>query len=86
MSNIAQVAGNNGVSGTGAPGTPSGALGATYTDDGTFAVTGSNAVRRSVSKTGSAVSNVVSVTSGLRFAYSGVECDLPTLAATRTGA
>ena len=86
MPNIAQVAGNNGVSGTGAPGTPSGTLGATFTDNNDFAVTGSNAVRRSISKTGGTVSKVVSVTSGLRFAYSGVECDLPALDATRTGA
>jgi hypothetical protein len=86
MANISQAAGGNGVSGTGAPGTPSGAYGATYSDNGNMAVTGSNAVRRSVSKTGGSVSSVKSVTSGLRTAYIGVECDIPALDATRTGA
>jgi len=86
MANIAQVAGNNGVSGTGAPGAVTGAYGSTYADNGDLAVAGSNAVRRSVSKTGGDVSKVFSITSGLRTAYVGVECDTPALDATRTGA
>jgi hypothetical protein len=86
MANIAQVAGNNGVSGTGAPGAVTGAYGSTYADNGDLAVAGSNAVRRSVSKTGGAVSKVLSITSGFRTAYVGVEVDSPALDATRTGA
>jgi hypothetical protein len=86
MANIAQVAGNNGVSGTGAPGAVTGAYGSTYADNGDLAVAGSNAVRRSVSKTGGAVSKVLSITSGFRTAYAGVEVDSPALDATRTGA
>jgi hypothetical protein len=86
MANIAQVAGNNGVSGTGAPGAVTGAYGSTYADNGDLAVAGSNAVRRSVSKTGGAVSKVLSITSGFRTAYAGVELDSPALDATRTGA
>ena len=86
MANIAQAAGGNGVSGTGAPGAVTGAYGATYADNGDLAVAGSNAVRRSVSKTGGAVSKVLSITSGFRTAYAGVEVDSPALDATRTGA
>jgi hypothetical protein len=86
MANIAQAAGGNGVSGTGAPGAVTGAYGATYADNGDLAVAGSNAVRRSVSKTGGAVSKVLSITSGFRTAYVGVELDSPALDATRTGA
>ena len=87
MANIAQPAGNNGVSGTGAPGAVTGAYGATYTDNGNLAVAGSNAVRRSVARTdGTTVSKVFSITSGLRTAYVGVEVDSPALDATRTGA
>jgi len=86
MANIAQAAGGNGVSGTGAPGAVTGAYGATYADNGDLAVAGSNAVRRSVSKTGGAVSKVLSITSGFRTAYAGVELDSPALDATRTGA
>ena len=86
MANIAQAAGGNGVSGTGAPGAVTGAYGATYADNGNLAVAGSNAVRRSVSKTGGAVSKVLSITSGFRTAYVGVELDSPALDATRTGA
>jgi hypothetical protein len=86
MANIAQAAGGNGVSGTGAPGAVTGAYGSTYADNGDLAVAGSNAVRRSVSKTGGAVSKVLSITSGFRTAYAGVELDSPALDATRTGA
>jgi hypothetical protein len=86
MANIAQAAGGNGVSGTGAPGAVTGAYGSTYADNGDLAVAGSNAVRRSVSKTGGAVSKVLSITSGFRTAYAGVEVDSPALDATRTGA
>ena len=87
MANVSQAAGNNGVSGASAvDGAYTGALGATYTDDGTLAVANSNAVRRSVAKTGGSVSTVWSETAGFRTAYAGVEVDLPTLAATRTGA
>jgi hypothetical protein len=86
MANISQAAGGNGVSGTGAPGAVTGAYGATYADNGNLAVAGSNAVRRSVSKTGGAVSEVLSITSGFRTAYVGVELDSPALDATRTGA
>jgi len=86
MANISQAAGGNGVSGTGAPGAVTGAYGATYADNGDLAVAGSNAVRRSVSKTGGAVSKVLSITSGFRTAYVGVELDSPALDATRTGA
>ena len=86
MANISQAAGGNGVSGASAlPQAATGAYGATFTDNGTRAVAGSNAVRRSVSKTGGAVSNVYSETSGLRVAYAGVEVDLPALDAVRTG-
>ena len=63
-----------------------GAYGSTYADNGDLAVAGSNAVRRSVSKTGGAVSKVLSITSGFRTAYAGVEVDSPALDATRTGA
>jgi hypothetical protein len=87
MANIARAAGGNGVSGTGAPGAVTGALGATFTDNGNLAVAGSNAVRRCVAKTaGTNVSSVFSITSGFRTAYAGVEVDLPALDATRTGA
>ena len=86
MANISQAAGGNGVSGTGAPGAVTGAYGSTYPDNGNLAVAGSNAVRRSVSKTGGAVSSVLSITSGFRTAYAGVEVDSPALDATRTGA
>ena len=86
MANISQAAGGNGVSGTGAPGAVTGAYGSTYADNGDLAVAGSNAVRRSVSKTGGAVSKVLSITSGFRTAYAGVEVDSPALDATRTGA
>ena len=87
MANISQAAGGNGVSGTGAPGTYTGAYGSTYTDNGNLAVTGSNAVRRSVARTnGTTDSKVFSVTSGFRTAYAGVEVDSPALDATRTGA
>ena len=86
MANISQAAGGGGVSGTGAPGAVTGAYEATYTDNGNLAVGGSNAVRRSVSKTGGGVSKVFSITSGLRTAYAGVEMDIPALDATRTGA
>ncbi len=87
MANISQPAGGGGVSGRGAPGAVTGAYGSTYSDNGNLAVAGSNAVRRSVSQTsGSAVSKVFSITSGLRTAYAGVEVDSPALDATRTGA
>ena len=86
MANIAQAAGGNGVSGTGAPGAVTGAYDTAYTANGNLAVAGSNAVRRSVSKTGGAVSKVFSITSGFRTAYAGVEVDSPALDATRTGA
>ena len=86
MANISQAAGGGGVSGTGAPGAVTGAYGSTYADNGDLAVAGSNAVRRSVSKTGGAVSKVLSITSGFRVAYAGVELDSPALDATRTGA
>ena len=87
MANISQAAGNNGVSGASAVDAAyTGALGSTYTDNGNLAVANSNAVRRSVAKTGGSVSTVWSETAGFRTAYAGVEVDLPTLAATRTGA
>jgi hypothetical protein len=86
MANISQPAGGGGVSGRGAPGAVTGAYGATYTDNGNLAVAGSNAVRRSVSRTGNTVSKVFSITSGFRTAYAGVEVDSPALDATRTGA
>jgi hypothetical protein len=86
MANISQPAGGGGVSGRGAPGAVTGAYGATYADNGNLAVAGSNAVRRSVSQTGFAISKVFSITSGLRTAYAGVEVDSPALDATRTGA
>jgi len=86
MANISQAAGGNGVSGTGAPGAVTGAYDTAYAANGNLAVAGSNAVRRSVSKTGGDVSKVFSITSGLRTAYVGVECDTPALDATRTGA
>ncbi len=86
MANISQAAGGNGVSGTGAPGAVTGAYDTAYTANGNLAVAGSNAVRRSVSQTGGAVSKVFSITSGFRTAYAGVEVDSPALDATRTGA
>tara|TARA_B100001778_G_scaffold147978_1_gene121716 strand:+ start:6978 stop:7193 length:216 start_codon:yes stop_codon:yes gene_type:complete len=68
MANPASPAGNNGVSGS------------------TSGISGGNtAIRKSVAKTakgyGSAVSAsaVYSETPGLRFAYSGVECDSPAI-------
>ena len=80
MANIAQAAGNNGVSGASAvDGAYTGTIGATYNDDGTLDVTGSNAVRRSVCKSGGTVSTVWSETAGFRTAYVGVEVDIPTL-------
>lgn len=86
MANISQPAGGGGVSGDGAPGAVTGAYDTAYTANGNLAVAGSNAVRRSVSKTGGNVSKVFSITSGLRTAYAGVEMDIPALDATRTGA
>ncbi len=88
MSNYTRLAGNNGVSGTGAPGTVTGSYGAGYNENGDLAVTGGNAVRRSVSKTGGAVSKVFSITSGLRLAYYGatLEVDIPALDANRSNA
>lgn len=88
MANIAQAAGNNGVSGSAAPSgyTALTALGATYNDNGNLEVGGSNAVRRSVCQSGGSVSTVWSETAGFRTAYVGVEVDLPALDATRTGA
>jgi hypothetical protein len=87
MANISQAAGNNGVSGASAvDGAYTGALGATYGDADSLAVSNSNAVRRSVCQSGGTVSTVWSETAGFRTAYAGVEVDLPTLTATRTGA
>lgn len=87
MANVSQAAGLNGVSGAAAlPQVATGAYAATFGDNGNLAVAGSNAVRRSVSKTGGSVSTVYSETSGLRTAYVGVEVDIPALDATRTGA
>ena len=97
MANSTSAAGNNGVAGNyiyegvGAR-TVTGEYGATYSDNGTLAVSDNHAVRRSVSKTasgyGSAVnaSNVYSETQGMRFAYSGVESDTPALDASRVAA
>lgn len=83
MANLSVAAGGQGVSGASAmPGTITGALGATYQDDGTLNVSNTNAIRRSVSRTnGTTDSAVFSETAGLRVAYAGVELDLPTLAA-----
>lgn len=87
MANIAQAAGNNGVSGASAVDAAyTGALGATFTDNGNLAVANSNAVRRAVCTSGGTVSTVFSETAGFRTAYVGVEVDLPALDATRTGA
>ena len=89
MANISKAAGNNGVSGASAvDGAYTGALGATYTDNGNLAVANSNAVRRSVAvtATGGSASTVWSETAGFRTAYVGVEVDSPALDATRTGA
>jgi len=91
MANLTTAAGNNGAAGTVdfATRTITGALGATYSDNGTLAVSDNHAVRRSVAKTaqgfGSAVnaSTVFSETQGFRTAYSGVEADSPALDATR---
>jgi len=87
MANISQAAGNNGVSGASAVDAAyTGALGATYGDNGTLAVANSNAVRRSVCQSGGSVSTVWSENAGFRTAYAGVEVDIPALDATRTGA
>ena len=92
MANATTAAGNNGVAGTVnfATRTITGALGATYADNGNLAVSDNHAVRRSVAKTrqgfGSTVnaSVVFSETQGFRTAYAGVEADSPALDATRT--
>jgi hypothetical protein len=93
MANPSQTAGNNGASGYNAPGvvavvTPGTDLGTTFQDNGNLEVSGSNAVRRSVSKTDGSPwntndSKVFSITSGFRTAYENVECDLPALDAVR---
>jgi len=91
MANPAQTAGNNGASGFNAPGvvpTVTGELDPTFGANGDLAVTGPNAVRRSVSKTDGSPwntndSKVFSITCGFRTAYAGVECDIPALDATR---
>ena len=92
MANLTTAAGNNGVAGTVnfATRTVTGALGTTYADNGTLAVSDNHAVRRCVAKTqrgwGSSVnaSGVFSETQGFRTAYSGVEADSPALDASRT--
>ena len=92
MANLTVAAGGNGVAGTVdfSVRTITGALGTTYSDNGTLAVSDNHAVRRSVAKTakgyGSAVnaSGVFSETQGFRTAYSGVEADSPALDAART--
>jgi len=91
MANPSQTAGNNGASGYNAPGvvpTVTGELDPTFGANGDLAVTGSNAVRRSVSKTDGSPwntndSKVFSITCGFRTAYAGVECDIPALDAVR---
>jgi hypothetical protein len=92
MANLTVAAGDNGVAGTVnfATRTITGALGNTYSDNGTLAVSDNHAVRRSVAKTRQAfggtvnASGVFSETQGFRTAYSGVEADSPALDASRT--
>ena len=90
MPNPTVAAGGGGVAGNVnfATRTVTGAYGSTYTDNGNLAVSDNHAVRRSVSRTHgtSTASGVFSETQSLRFAYVGVEADIPALDATRTAA
>jgi len=90
MANLSTAAGGNGVAGNVnfATRTVTGAYASTYTDNGNLAVSDNHAVRRSVSRThgGATASGVFSETQCLRYAYSGIESDVPALDASRTAA
>jgi hypothetical protein len=90
MPNPTVAAGEGGVAGNVnfATRTRTGAYASTYSDNGNLAVSDNHAVRRSVARTSrsapSTASGVFSETQNLRFAYTGVEADCPSLDATRT--
>ena len=90
MANLTTAAGGGGVAGNVdfATRTVTGAYGSTYSDKGDLAVSDNHAVRRSVSRTHgtTTASGVFSETQCLRFAYAGVEADVPALTASRTAA
>jgi hypothetical protein len=90
MANLSTAAGGNGVAGNVnfATRTVTGAYASTYADNGNLAVSDNHAVRRSVSRThgGATASGVFSETQCLRYAYSGIESDVPALDASRTAA
>ena len=88
MANLTQPAGDNGVAGSCTPAeliTQIDAITGSVSG-GDLSSTETTAVRSSVAKTAfdGTVSNVYSVSQGLRFAYSGVEADAAPQAITRT--
>ena len=90
MANLSTAAGGSGVAGNVnfTTRTITGAYASTYADNGNLAVSDNHAVRRSVSRThgGATASGVFSETQCLRYAYSGIESDVPALDASRTAA